>query len=339
MALRVAVAGLGHRGTVWARLIQTTPGLELVALADVSPAALSRATSRLGLDAARSYEDVDRALSEANPDALVVATPPDLHVAPCEAALARRVALLVEKPFTCRLDEAHRLVLAAEAANVPLLVAQNYRYLRVHRTVRQVIRSGRLGQVGLVVGQYYRVPHPLPPSLARLPHVVLWGMAVHHLDALRFVLGREATGAIAESFNVPWRSRPDGATFQALLRFKSGIRALYSATYESSGHEYFERGQEFYQRVVGERGTLHVFHRWLVLCERGKLPRLVRRGPRPEPEESILLRQLERAAVAGEPAECNGRDNLQTVALVEACLRSLTERRWINPQELLRELD
>jgi predicted dehydrogenase len=124
---------------------------------------------------------------------------------------------------------------------------------------------------------------------------------------------------------------------QALLAFASGARGFYSATYESSGHEYFERGQEFYQRFVGELATLHVFHRWLVLCERGKWPRLVRRGPRDVTEEGILLRQLERALLQGEEPESSGRDNLQTVAVMEACVRSATEERWINPQELLRE--
>ena len=58
---------------------------------------------------------------------------------------------------------------------------------------------------------------------------------------------------------------------QALLTFDAGTRAVYSATYESSGHEFFERGQEFYARFVGERATLHVLQRWLFLCERTDL--------------------------------------------------------------------
>ncbi len=124
---------------------------------------------------------------------------------------------------------------------------------------------------------------------------------------------------------------------QMLLSLENETRAVYSSTYESSGHEFFERGQEFYIRFVGQRATLHVFQRWLMLCENGKLPRLVRRGPRAFTEERILLDQLERALVAGEEPDSSGRDNLQTMAVVEACVRSASERRWINPQELLDE--
>jgi predicted dehydrogenase len=77
-----------------------------------------------------------------------------------------------------------------------------------------------------------------------------------------------------------------------------------------------------------------VFQRWLIFWENGKLPRLVRRGRRKKTEEQVLLDQLERALIHGEPAEVSGRDNLQTVATLEACVRSAAEQRCVNPQEL-----
>jgi predicted dehydrogenase len=49
------------------------------------------------------------------------------------------------------------------------------------------------------------------------------------------------------------------------------------------------------------------------------------------------LRQFEGALLKGEEAESSGLDNLQTMAIAEACVRSAEEHRWINPQELLDE--
>ncbi|HEX8920914.1 MAG TPA: hypothetical protein VF766_05525, partial [Pyrinomonadaceae bacterium] len=221
--------------------------------------------------------------------------------------------------------------------NVPLVVGQNYRYMRAFRTIRRLVAEGALGQIGIVVCQYYRVPHEMVASLANLTHSVLWGMGVHHLDALRYVLDKLVTGLSSDSFTLPWGQLPQGASMRVMLTFEDGARAFYSATYESSGHEFFERGQEFYLRLVGERATLHVFHRWLVLCERGKWPRLVRRGKRAVTEEQILLGQLERALKDGSVPESSGRDNLQTMAVAEAFIRSVAEKRWIDPQELLNE--
>jgi predicted dehydrogenase len=244
---------------------------------------------------------------------------------------------MVEKPFALCLGEAVRLVALAEQKRVTLIVTQNYRYMRSFRTARRLISDGVLGPVGMAVCQYYRVPHAMSGSHAHLTNSILWGAGIHHIDALSYTLNKRVTGVLAESFTMPYSDLPRGGSMQMLLSLEDETHAVYSATYESSGHEFFERGQEFYLRYVGQRGTLHVFQRWLILCESGKLPRLVRRGPRKLTEEKILLRQLERALVAGEEPDSSGRVNLQTMAIVDACVRSASERRWINPQELLDE--
>jgi len=338
MALKVIVVGLGGRGREWAREVAAAPGFELAAGVETDEEALRRAPSAVGLGGARLFNDLDEALGRTECDAVVVATPADRHVEACAAALARGRAVLVEKPFATRLADAFKIVRLAERKKVPLVVAQNYRYMRAFSAVRRLVREGALGRVGQVVCQYWRVPHEMAPWLARLEHSVMWGMSVHHLDALRHALGQRVTGVAAESFTTPWGALPAGASLGVLLDFEGGARASYAASYESSGHEYFERGQEFYLRLTGERATLHVFHRWLVLCERGRWPRPVARGRREVSEERVLLRQLEGALLRGEEPDAGGRDNLQTMAVVEACLRASDERRWVNPQELLQEV-
>lgn len=332
------VAGLGSRGREWARELRQDASFRLVGCVDVDDEALARASSS-GVPRGSCFKDLGAALRALECDAVVIATPAERHAHDCEAALSHGRAVMVEKPFTTRLADAVRLVRLAEQRRVPLLVAQNYRYMRAFRTARRLILEGALGRVGSVVCQYYRVPHLMTPSLAGAEHSALWGMGVHHLDALRYVLGRNVERVAAESYTQPWGELPRGGSLRALLTFEGGARAFYSATYESSGHEYFEGGQEFYARVVGERATLHVFHRWLVLCERGRWPRIVRRGARAETEERTLLRQLSAALSSGAEPEVSGRDNLQTMAVAEACLKSADTGAWVSPQELLKASD
>jgi len=334
MALRVVVVGLGPRGQDWLREIQNTPGFELAAAVDSDPRVLEQATSR-GLSTAQAFTNLKTALEQHKSDAVIVATSVDSHFDPCELALALGLAVLVEKPFVLSLAAATRLVALAEQKSSPLIVAQNYRYMRSFRSARRLIAEGVLGQVGMVVCQYYRVPQTMAASLSRLDNSALWGAGVHHLDALRYILNKRVTRVLSESFSLPWGTLPRGGSIQIMLSFDDETRAFYSATYESTGHEFFERGQEFYLRFVGERGTLHVFQRWLILCEKGKLLRLLSRGPRKVTEERILLDQLERAVFRGEEPDSSGRDNLQTMAIVEACLLSVARGTWINTQELL----
>lgn len=337
MALKVVIAGMGTRGKDWVREVRASPAYELAACIDIDQNVLQDAALALNIPEQFCFLDLREAIERTNCDAVIVATSADRHTEACNAALSRHVAVLVEKPFALSLKDAVAVVSLAERERVPILVAQNYRYMRAFRTVKRLISDRVLGRIGIVACQYYTPPHNMAASLAGLQNSVLWGVGVHHLDALRYALGKEVTAVAADSFTLPWGKLPTGASLRVLLSFEDEIRASYTATYESSGHQFFERGQEFYARFVGDRATLHVFQRWLILCENGKLPRLIRRGPRKLTEERILLDQFERALVTGVEPDSSGRDNLQTMAIVEACTRSASERSWINPQELLND--
>jgi predicted dehydrogenase len=323
VAVRVAIVGLGARGREWAKEVVGADGFELVAGVDTDPDARSAATEERGLGPDRVFATLE-ALDPERLDAVIVATPREHHAEPCRAALQRDLGVLVEKPFTTDLAGARDLVALAESRGVPLLVAQNYRYLRVHRAVRRVVHSGRLGTIHLVTAHHYRVESSTDPGAGGVD--ALWDLAVHHLDALRDVLGQEVETVAAQDSG-------DGDDVQALLEFSGGTRGVYTITRRSSGHEYFEGGKEFYERIVGSRGTLHVLHRWLVLCETAKLPRILRRGRRRITEEAALLRELDRALRGHMPAGICGRDNLGTVAALDACARSAREHRSIAVEE------
>jgi predicted dehydrogenase len=73
-----------------------------------------------------------------------------------------------------------------------------------------------------------------------------------------------------------------------------------------------------------------------VLIGRGRIPRIVGTARHRDPE-SALIDQLSRAIRTGEEPECSGRDNLSTVAALEACARSAAEHRPINPRDLFDE--
>src|SRR5207302_3333663 len=197
MAIQVIVAGLGARGRDWLREIDAAAAFELAACVDSDPDVLERVAVALNVPRGLCFTSLQEAIQKSNCRAVIIATPSDCHGEPCETALTHGLAVMVEKPFTTCLSEAVKLVLLAEKQGVPLLVAQNYRYLRSFRAVRRLIGEGALGPIGIITSQYYSPPHDMPASLRRLQHSVLWGMGVHHLDALRYALGKEVISVAA----------------------------------------------------------------------------------------------------------------------------------------------
>src|SRR5688572_24065281 len=150
MAIRIAVVGMGCRGRDWVREVKAAaPAFELVACVDVDENALQRVSAEFGVASALCFTRVEEALDTGNCEAVIIATPADTHTTTCEAALKRKLAVLIEKPFTMQLREATRLVTIAETNNTPLLVAQNYRYQRSFNDVNRLMHDGILGHVAM----------------------------------------------------------------------------------------------------------------------------------------------------------------------------------------------
>jgi predicted dehydrogenase len=104
---------MGPRGQDWLREIQTAPRYELVGCVDIDRSALKQASIK-GASNKQCFTTLEEALDENSCDAVIVATSAESHVQPCESALARGLAVMVEKPFTLSLREAVELVSLAE---------------------------------------------------------------------------------------------------------------------------------------------------------------------------------------------------------------------------------
>jgi predicted dehydrogenase len=333
MAIPVVLIGLGQRGRQWWVELSRDPRFEVVAACDPLESA-RRAATGIGLPGDRVHADVETTVA-ARPAAAaaIVATPAVAHAEVARRAVEANLAVLVEKPFALSLADAARLVRLAEG-RAPILVGQNFRYLRMFRAARAVLESGGIGAVRFVSMSSYREGHADVAGLADLDGAALWETGVHHLDALRYLLGREVDrvrAACASPGTGPFR----GTTWAIILDLADGPLASYQLSWDSAGHRFFERGQQFVARFVGDRGTLHILQRWLVLCRTGRCPRLVRRGPRYRTEESQLLDQLAAAVETGVAGPTSGTDNLHTLAVVEACLRSARTGEVVEPRRLL----
>jgi predicted dehydrogenase len=149
---------IGERGHLPAYLGSETD-FSISAIADISEA--RRELARRALPHARIYDDARSLLAaEAqNLDFVDIATPPCDHAAITHMALARGLHVLCEKPLATSSHDAQAMLDHAREARRVLFPGHNYKHAPVIRAVREVLDSGRLGQVHLVTLDTFRTTH------------------------------------------------------------------------------------------------------------------------------------------------------------------------------------
>lgn len=218
----IAVAGAGLIGQAHIKRILDDPGARLAAVIDPSPAAAEQAAS-LGVPA---FADLAEGLRAVRPEGVVIATPNALHVPHGLLAVEAGVPMLLEKPVSGDLASAMRLVHAAEAAGVPILVGHHRRHSPLMRRAHTAVASGSLGRVVAASGLcLFRKPDrgyfDGPYSWRREPGGgVLLINLIHVIDDMRHLCGEIA--AVQAAASNAARGFPVEDTAAILLHFANG---------------------------------------------------------------------------------------------------------------------
>jgi len=102
---------------------------------------------RSELPGAQLVPDLDALLTVDGLDLIVLATPSGLHAGQARQCIDAGIAVVVDKPLATDASQAWGVVQAARAAGVALTVFHNRRFDAEHVTAREVVASGRLGEV------------------------------------------------------------------------------------------------------------------------------------------------------------------------------------------------
>lgn len=141
---RLGFLGVGWIGRHRMQAIVEAEVVEIVAIADLSPALVEEAAA-LAPDAAR-LSSLDELL-EAGVDGVVIATPSALHAEQAIAALEQGVAVFCQKPLARTAEETARVVAAACAADRLLQVDLSYRFLSGMQRIRELVQRSELGDI------------------------------------------------------------------------------------------------------------------------------------------------------------------------------------------------
>ena len=329
--LQVVLVGAGLFGRSWGELVDRWSGSKLVAVVDASKNARSWAADALGVPTFRS---LGPALAALESDAVVVATPPSTHRAVAVEALGAGRHVIVEKPVAIDLEDAVAIADAADDNHRLALVSQNYRFRSQVYALRALLAEGGLGDPAGVRITFRRDLRRAWISSrdwrGRMPHPLLLDMAIHHVDLLRAITGREVLTVDARGFPAPDGPFRYDPTIAALLDLEGGVSVSYDGTWAAPWGETSWNGDWELLGTEGRATWTGGFddpNRGVVHVSVGDGPRRRVRLPRLAGTDRVgVLAELRRSIATGDEPAVSVRDNLRTFRTVLALVRSCEER-------------
>ena len=255
---RWGVAGLGRAFTLMLPTFVADPRVRLCAAAD--PRAEARARFTADFDAP-AYATVDELCADPAVDVVYVASPHQMHASHAIAAARHGKHVLVEKPMSLSLTDCTRMIDAASAAGVQLVVGHSHGFDAPIARARALIDTHNFGPVRMIHAFYYtdfmyRPRRPEELDTAQGGGAV-WNQAAHQVDIVRLLAGGRATSVRALTGNWDAKRNTEGA-YSALLTFEGGSFA--SLTY--NGYGYFDSdefcdwiGELGMRKIAGNHGV------------------------------------------------------------------------------------
>jgi predicted dehydrogenase len=186
--MRFGFAGLGWAARAFhLPALSQVPGAEVVGGADQS---LEQRSSWQREAKTPAYGSLEELVAAQDPDVIVVATPPDSHTALCLQALEAGAHVICEKPFVPTIEDADRVLAAAQEAGRSVAVNHEFREKPIFKAMADRIDSPEAGR--LVFCQIWQLMDVAPWDepvawRAAMPNRTLFEGGVHLVDLLLFV--------------------------------------------------------------------------------------------------------------------------------------------------------
>lgn len=300
----------------------------------------------------RTYGSYAELLSDRDIQVVDIAVPPDVQLSVIREVVRHGDHLrgvLAQKPLGANYGEAVEIVRLCAEAGIVLAVNQNMRYDQSVRACKTLISRGVLGEPVLGTIDMRAIPHWMPWQ-QRQGWVTLRIMSIHHLDTFRYWFGdpvRVFASVRTDPRTATKFAHEDGIALY-ILEYANGLRA--------------SSWDDVWAGPALEGAAPDIGIRWRVEGLNGLARGTIGWPEYPRPTPSTLdyttrdsggqwiqprwnevwfpdafvgtMAQLLCALEDGTEPEIGGRDNLRTMALVEACYRSAQQHRAVEIAEI-----
>lgn len=227
MTLNIGWIGCGVHATQMLLPQLVRHDVRIAALCDIDGGRLKSAARQFGVPALTT--DAAELIATPGLDAVGMAVGPDQHLAFGLRALERGLPVFMEKPPSGSAEGARQLRAASEKAGRPLLLGFMKRYSIGNRIAKNVLASGRFGDVLGLTGYYMTAPGYFEGNVDYTGFLL--HHCVHYMDLAPFLAG-PITGLTARKVE----KTPGRILFHVAMDFEGGaIGTIAMGTIQSRG--------------------------------------------------------------------------------------------------------
>jgi predicted dehydrogenase len=203
--------------------------VKLVAACDIDEERAAKMAKEYDMKA--HYANWQDLISDKDVDAVSIALPHYLHAEVAIAAAKAGKHVLCEKPMATSLEDCDRMIKAAKESKIKLMIAETYRFMPTMVKIKEIIDSGKIGEVFFARGSECLNEIPTitdPQSWHCTPDKAGGGIwfdaGVHICSAFRYTLGDVDTIRATSLEHISTKEKEDDNAI-ALLKFKKGAVA------------------------------------------------------------------------------------------------------------------
>jgi len=323
--LKLIQCGVGGMGKAWRdNAVASSGDFEVIAIVDIKRSILDEAGEHLNVPGERRFDSLEAAIETVKADAVLTVTPPAIHVEHAKTAFKQGLHVLTEKPLADDLANAKLMVKLAAQAKKQLVVAQNYRFHAPMITLRRLVREKPVGAIGHGAMEFYIGADFTGTFRETMDYPLLVDMAIHHMDLIRAVTGRNIAQVSAMSFKPAWSWYKHEPGLKMLLKLDDGTPFSYSGDWSALGRQTSWNGN---WRLQCAEGSMHADRDKVAIarCEKwckNEREESVDLDVAPPNGQMRLLADFAAAIRSGEAAETSGEDNLWSFGAVIAGVES-----------------
>ncbi len=185
MSIKIGVVGAGYWGPNIIRNLNQIPTCEMAVCCDMDEKRLRHMGDLY--PNMRTKSDYSEVVGDPSIDAVAICTHVSAHYPLAKKALEAGKHILVEKPFTAKVDEAEELVALGRKNGKVVMVDHTFEYTAGVNKMKEIIESGLLGDV------LYVNCSRLNLGIFQRDINVVWDLAPHDLSVILYATGLRPT--------------------------------------------------------------------------------------------------------------------------------------------------